>query len=66
MSQRTYESLADAAARTAVSTRTLRRWIAEGRLQAYRVGPRLVRLDPESVDRLMKPTHERPGSRMSS
>ena len=62
MSQRTYESLADAAARTAVSTRTLRRWIAEGRLPAYRVGPRLVRLDPESVDRLMKPTQEQPAS----
>jgi excisionase family DNA binding protein len=65
MSHRTYESLADAAARTAVSTRTLRRWIAEGRLEAYRIGPRLVRLDPESVDRLMKPTHDGPSSRRS-
>jgi excisionase family DNA binding protein len=56
MTNKSYESLADAAARTHVSTRTLRRWIAEGRLQAYRVGPRLVRLDPASVDQLMKPT----------
>jgi excisionase family DNA binding protein len=65
MSKRTYETLADAAARTAVSTRTLRRWIAEGRLQAYRVGPRLVRLDPDSVDRLMKPTLGGSSSRTS-
>ena len=48
MTNKSYESLADAAARPRVSTRTLRRWIAEGRLQAYRVGPRLVRLDPQA------------------
>ncbi len=60
MTRKSYESLADAAARTHVSARTLRRWIAEGRLQAYRVGPRLVRLDPESVDQLMKPTRTHP------
>lgn len=50
---RHYESLAAAAERTGVSIRTLRRRIAEGRLPAYRSGPRLIRVDPADVDRLM-------------
>lgn len=41
----TYETLATAATRTGVSTRTLRRRIAEGKLIAYRLGPRLIRLN---------------------
>ena len=53
--RRTYESLAEAAARTGVSVRTLRRRVAEGRLTAYRCGPRLLRVDTEEVDALMKP-----------
>lgn len=32
-----------------VDEKTVRRWIAQGRLIAYRVGPRLIRLDRESV-----------------
>jgi excisionase family DNA binding protein len=56
MSRKNYESLAEAAARTHVSTRTLRRWIAQGRLNAYRAGPRLLRIDPEDVDAMMKPS----------
>jgi excisionase family DNA binding protein len=34
-----------------LSTRTLRRYIAAGRLTAHRVGPKLIRLDPEQVER---------------
>ena len=56
MGRRNYESLAEAAARTHVSTRTLRRWIAHGRLNAYRAGPRLLRIDPEDVDAMMRPS----------
>lgn len=56
MTRRNYESLAQAAGRTHVSVRTLRRWIAQGRLKAYRAGPRLLRLDPDEVDALMKPS----------
>jgi excisionase family DNA binding protein len=56
MGRRSYESLAEAAARTHVSTRTLRRWIADGRLNAYRAGPRLLRIDPADVDAMMKPS----------
>lgn len=51
--RRQFESLAQAAERTGLSTRTLRRRIAEGRLPAYRGGPRIIRVDPEDVDRLM-------------
>jgi excisionase family DNA binding protein len=32
-----------------VDTKTVRRWIAQGRLIAYRVGPRLIRIDRDSV-----------------
>lgn len=38
-----------------VSTRTLRRWIAEGRLTGYRVGPRLVKIDLAELDALARP-----------
>ncbi|WP_131103413.1 helix-turn-helix domain-containing protein [Ornithinimicrobium sufpigmenti] len=48
-----FESLTQAARRTGLSTRTLRRRIAEGRLPAYRVGQRVLRVNPEDVDRLM-------------
>lgn len=52
---RNFESVADVAARYRVTTRTVRRWIAEGRLTAYRVGPTLIRLDVAEVDRLLSP-----------
>lgn len=51
--RRQYESLAEAAERTGLSTRTLRRRIAAGQLPAYRSGPRVLRVDPADVDRLM-------------
>jgi excisionase family DNA binding protein len=51
--RRQYESLADAAERTGLSIRTLRRRIAAGQLPAYRSGPRVLRVDPADVDRLM-------------
>ena len=48
-------SLAVAAAYADVSTRTLRRYIAAGRLTGYRVGPRLLKVDLIEVDRLARP-----------
>ncbi|WP_280472756.1 helix-turn-helix domain-containing protein [Nocardia cyriacigeorgica] len=48
-------SVAAAADCCGVSTRTMRRWIAEGRLQAKRVGPRLVRIDPDELAKLLEP-----------
>jgi excisionase family DNA binding protein len=51
--RRRFESLSQAAERTGLSVRTLRRRIAAGDLTAYRNGPRVIRLDPDDVDRLM-------------
>ena len=45
-------SLGEAAERLDVSTRTLRRYIAAGRLTGYRVGPRLIKIDPAELDQL--------------
>ena len=45
-------SLAEAADRIDVSTRTLRRYIAAGRLTGYRVGPRLIKIDPTELAQL--------------
>jgi excisionase family DNA binding protein len=48
-------SLADAAERVGVTTRTLRRWIAAGTLPASRVGPRLVRVNLDDLEALLRP-----------
>jgi len=37
------------------STRTVRRYIAEGRLTGYRLGPRLVRVDHDELEALLRP-----------
>ena len=50
----TFEDIASAARRLGVCTKSVRRYIADGRLTAYRVGPRLIRLNPNEVDRLMR------------
>ena len=51
--RRQYESVAEAAARVGVSTKTVRRWIASGQLAGYRMGPRLLRVDPDEFDRML-------------
>ena len=38
-----------------VSTKTLRRWIAAGRIPAYRVGPRLLKIDLNELDAMLRP-----------
>ncbi|GAA4409711.1 hypothetical protein GCM10023168_28690 [Fodinibacter luteus] len=50
---REFESLSSAAQRTGLSIRTLRRRVAHGDLPAYRSGPRVIRVDPDDVDRMM-------------
>lgn len=52
-------SLAGAADLKGVAPKTVRRWIAEGRLPAERVGPRLIRIKVADLDALgeeVKPT----------
>jgi excisionase family DNA binding protein len=53
--RREFETLISAAERTGLSIRTLRRRIASGDLTAYRSGSRVIRVDPDDVDRLMVP-----------
>ena len=50
-----YVSLGTAAERHSTSRRTIRRRIADGSLKAYRVGPRLIRVDVEELDKLLRP-----------
>lgn len=45
-------TIKQAAARRQVSTKTVRRWISEGRLPAERIGPRLIRIRAEDLDQL--------------
>jgi len=52
---RQWLSIADAADRLGVSTKTIRRYIAAGTIRAERVGPRLIRIDVASLDALGKP-----------
>ena len=42
-------SIRQAAEYHGVDQKTIRRWIAKGRLSAHRVGPRLIRLDRDEV-----------------
>lgn len=48
-------SLPQAAEMLGVTTRTLRRYIADGRLSAYRLGPRMLRVDLDELDALLRP-----------
>lgn len=50
-----YGTIAEAADRLQVSGKTVRRYIAAGRLTAVRIGPRLVRVDLASLERLARP-----------
>lgn len=47
--------IAEAAAVIDCHPRTIRRRIADGSLAAYRVGPRMLRVDLDEVDQLMRP-----------
>lgn len=45
-------SLTEAADRYGVSTKTLRRRIAEGAITGHRLGPRIIRVDVRELDAL--------------
>lgn len=47
-----------AADRADVCTRTIRRWIADGRL----TGPKLIKIDVDELDRLIRPVPAAGGS----
>ena len=48
-------SIKETAEYLGISTKTVHRYIADGRLRAVRLGPRLIRVDASSVDDLMCP-----------
>ncbi|MGH3538726.1 MAG: helix-turn-helix domain-containing protein [Pseudonocardiaceae bacterium] len=54
VSARRFGSIADAATYANISTRTVRRYIANGQLVGYRIGPRLVKVDLDEVDSLLR------------
>ena len=53
MTRRCLISLTEAADALAVSTKTVRRYIAAGELDAVRLGRRTIRIKIESLDRLI-------------
>jgi excisionase family DNA binding protein len=48
-------SIAEAAKLADVHPRTVRRRIADGTLTAYKLGPRLIRIDAAQLDSLLTP-----------
>lgn len=54
-SQRRLSSLPDAAEQYGVSAKTLRRYISAGRITGYRFGPRMLRVDLDELDALLRP-----------
>ncbi len=48
------ESITNAAEYLGVSTKTIRRWIADGRLTGYRAGPKLIRVDLNELDAMLR------------
>ena len=58
--ERQYFTVAEAARVLDVSRTTIWRWIAEGRLRAYRAGVRTIRIKREDLRALMQPAHRYP------
>jgi excisionase family DNA binding protein len=52
---RRLESIQHAAEYAGVSVKTIRRRIADGGLTGYRMGPRLIRVDLNEVDMMLRP-----------
>jgi excisionase family DNA binding protein len=57
-------TIAEAAKALKVSTVTMHRWLKQGRLTAYRVGPRAVRISRSELIRLLSPRNVREVSPM--
>jgi excisionase family DNA binding protein len=52
---RKYATIEDEAKRLAVNPRTIRRMIARGEITGYRLGNKLVRVNPAEIDAVMRP-----------
>ncbi len=54
-SSRPYLSIGQTADYLGLTDRTVRQMVSDGRLTAYRLGPRVVRLRREEIDAAMQP-----------
>jgi excisionase family DNA binding protein len=45
----------EAAGYAGLCTRTIYRYIADGRLTGYRIGPKLIKVDLDELDRIITP-----------
>jgi excisionase family DNA binding protein len=54
-----FTPLKQAAAQSGISYRTLLHWVRQGRIQAYRFGPRLLQVDLNELDALRVPARRR-------
>jgi excisionase family DNA binding protein len=54
-SRQRLDTLNNAADFAGVSTKTIRRWIADGRITGYRMGPRLIRVDLDELAAMLQP-----------
>jgi len=50
-----YLTIAQAAEILGVSTKTIRNWINSKQLKVLRLGPRMIRIDPDDLQNLLKP-----------
>lgn len=64
--RRRLAALTDAADYAGVSTKTIRRRIADGSLRGYRMGPRLLRVDLNELDAMLRPIPTAGGHREAS
>ena len=61
--QRRLSSIPDAADEYGVHHQTIRRWISAGRIVGYRFGPRMLRVDLDELDALLRPLATAPAMR---
>ena len=54
-----YLTIQEVAALYAVSERTVRNWVAEGKLDARRIGGRIIRIEARSLEALSEPVNYR-------
>ncbi|MGJ4127006.1 excisionase family DNA-binding protein [Corynebacterium sp.] len=57
-SKRRYSTIKAAAEYAATSDKTIRRWIAQGKITGYRVGTRFLRVDLNEIDSMMTTTRD--------
>ncbi|MGW5340313.1 helix-turn-helix domain-containing protein [Rhodococcus pyridinivorans] len=54
-SKRRLVSIPQAAEEYGVCTKTIRRYISAGRITGYRFGPRMIRVDLDEIEAMMRP-----------